>query len=92
MPLHDLQKYLEAHIPGACLPVDLLKIAKSVGCRRYVPKGPNRSLHGPTNSLLTLVVDGECCLDRLYGGFFSGEFLNVSCFNVFFLLEKPLFI
>ncbi|KAL7643504.1 UNVERIFIED_CONTAM: hypothetical protein RMT77_005486 [Armadillidium vulgare] len=71
MPLHDLQKYLEAHIPGACLPVDLLKIAKSVGCRRYVPKGPNRSLHGPTNSLLTLVVDGECCLDRLYGGFFS---------------------
>lgn len=83
MPLHDLQKYLEAHIPGACLPVDLLKIAKSVGCRRYVPKGPNRSLHGPTNSLLTLVVDGECCLDRLYGGFFSGKFQSDFFFYYF---------
>lgn len=74
MLLKDLQKYIEKEINGTYIPVDLLKISKSIGYRHYVPKGPNKSFHGLPNSNFTLVVDGECCLDRLYGGFFSGIF------------------
>ncbi|XP_042225135.1 constitutive coactivator of PPAR-gamma-like protein 1 isoform X7 [Homarus americanus] len=70
MVIQDLQRFLESQVPGACVPVDLLKIAKSVGIRRgnqrNVPRG---GYGGPTP--LTLVVDGEYCLDRLYGGFYS---------------------
>lgn len=66
MGVHELQKFIEMHCPNACVPVDLLKIAHSVGIRR--PVGRNR---GPLQTQLCLVVDGECCLDRLYGGYFS---------------------
>ena len=71
MTIQDLQKFLESQVPGACVPVDLLRIAKSVGYRRSRIGGrPGYNQSG----VLTLVVDGECCLDRLYGGFFSGRY------------------
>ncbi|KAK3851415.1 hypothetical protein Pcinc_041934 [Petrolisthes cinctipes] len=69
MVIQDLQRFLESQVPGACVPVDLLKIAKSVGVRRGNQRGMPRGGYGPAP--LTLVVDGEYCLDRLYGGFFS---------------------
>ncbi|XP_013788350.2 constitutive coactivator of PPAR-gamma-like protein 1 [Limulus polyphemus] len=62
MGIQSLQQFITAHCPGACVPVDLLKIAHSVGVRRRNQLYYNR---------LCLVVDGECCLDRLYGGFYS---------------------
>lgn len=71
MVIQDLQRFLESQVPGACVPVDLLKIAKSVGVRRGNQRGVPRGGYGPAP--LTLVVDGEYCLDRLYGGFFSGQ-------------------
>ena len=71
MGIQVFQKFIETHCPTACVPVDLLKIARSVGVsRRSRPNGNGR----PTNNnsgRLCLVVDGECCLDRLYGGYFS---------------------
>lgn len=69
MAIQDLQRFLESQVPGACVPVDLLKIAKSVGIRRSNHRNAPRGLYGHVP--LTLVVDGEYCLDRLYGGFFS---------------------
>ncbi|XP_064078326.1 constitutive coactivator of PPAR-gamma-like protein 1 homolog [Macrobrachium nipponense] len=69
MAIQDLQRFLESQVPGACVPVDLLKIARSVAVRRGNPRNIPRG--GYVHSPLTLVVDGECCLDRLYGGFFS---------------------
>ncbi|KAK8739831.1 hypothetical protein OTU49_003219 [Cherax quadricarinatus] len=69
MVIQDLQRFLESQVPGACVPVDLLKIAKSVGIRRGNQRNAPRGGYGHTP--LTLVVDGEYCLDRLYGGFFS---------------------
>lgn len=69
MAIQDLQRFLESQVPGACVPVDLLKIARSVAVRRGNPRNVPRG--GYIHSPLTLVVDGECCLDRLYGGFFS---------------------
>lgn len=63
MGIQALHKFIEANCPGACVPVDLLKIARTAAVRRTrQPYLGNR---------LCLVVDGECCLDRLYGGYFS---------------------
>ncbi|CAN7937173.1 unnamed protein product [Ixodes hexagonus] len=67
MGIQALQKFIEANCPGACVPVDLLKIARTAAVRR-VGRGNTRS---PASNRLCLVVDGECCLDRLYGGYFS---------------------
>lgn len=68
MGIQALQKFIEANCPGACVPVDLLKIARTAAVRR-VGRGNARS--PATSNRLCLVVDGECCLDRLYGGYFS---------------------
>ncbi|XP_065572415.1 constitutive coactivator of PPAR-gamma-like protein 1 isoform X2 [Artemia franciscana] len=68
MCLKDLQKYLEAEIDGASVPVNLIKIAmETVGSAPFHP-GANALM--PQNEL-NILVDGESCLDRLYGGFYS---------------------
>ncbi|KAL1425872.1 hypothetical protein MTO96_018854 [Rhipicephalus appendiculatus] len=69
MGIQALQKFIEANCPGACVPVDLLKIARNAAVRRPGARG-NPRLPAAGNRLC-LVVDGECCLDRLYGGYFS---------------------
>lgn len=70
MGIQSLQKFIEANCPNACVPVDLLKIARNVAVRRI---GGGRNVRQPYyfSNRLCLVVDGECCLDRLYGGFYS---------------------
>jgi hypothetical protein len=52
------------------MPVDLLKISRLV-----VQRQRNRMVKGQLHNTgkLRLVLDGECCLDRLYGGYFSGR-------------------
>ncbi|XP_013779600.1 constitutive coactivator of PPAR-gamma-like protein 1 homolog isoform X2 [Limulus polyphemus] len=70
MGIQSLQQFIETHCPGACVPVDLLKIARSVGVR-CVGGVRGHFRNQLLCNRLCLVVDGECCLDRLYGGFFS---------------------
>lgn len=69
MGIQDLQTFLESSaIPESCVGVDLVRIARSVSqklAKQNYKKG-NNSL-----TKFSLVVDGECCLDRLYGGYFS---------------------
>ncbi|XP_043207106.1 constitutive coactivator of PPAR-gamma-like protein 1 isoform X2 [Amphibalanus amphitrite] len=69
MGIQDLQRYIEAHVPGACVPVDLLKIARGVTLHR--PRTPGSRHRPPAAVELCLVLDAEGCLDRLYGGYFS---------------------
>ncbi|XP_075524813.1 constitutive coactivator of PPAR-gamma-like protein 1 homolog [Dermacentor variabilis] len=69
MGIQALQKFIEANCPGACVPVDLLKIARNAAVRR--PGGRGNPRLPAAGNRLCLVVDGECCLDRLYGGYFS---------------------
>ena len=70
--LQTLQQLIETQFAGACLSVDLLRIASTVA-------GPYQ--HGGRVAL-SLVIDAECCLDRLYGGYVSGNFLSQSsCFH-----------
>ncbi len=74
--LQTLQQLIETQFAGACLSVDLLRIASTVA-------GPYQ--HGGRVAL-SLVIDAECCLDRLYGGYVSGKLLSQS--NCFHKLEK----
>lgn len=72
MGIQDLQTFLEgSSIPESCVGVDLVRIARSVSLRL----GKHSQKKGGNNVLtkFSLVVDGECCLDRLYGGYFSGK-------------------
>lgn len=71
MGIQDLQLFLDGNsVPGAAVPVDLLKIGRNITQRQRtrVGKGQPQPIATPK---LKLVVDGECCLDRLYGGYFS---------------------
>lgn len=67
------------------MPVDLLKVARSI-----IQKQRNRTGKGQpqmlSNAKLRLVLDGECCLDRLYGGYFSG--IHVLCV-LSFIISTP---
>ncbi|KAL0276882.1 UNVERIFIED_CONTAM: hypothetical protein PYX00_004350 [Menopon gallinae] len=66
MGVQNLQNFLEAgHVEGGAVPVELLKIARSF----QRPVNQNRS--NPNNKKLSLILDAECCLSRLYGGYFS---------------------
>lgn len=75
MGIRDLQVFLDSNnVPGASVPIDLLKYVRSLSQR---PR--NRVVKGqlqqpPSMAKMRLVVDAECCLDRLYGGYFSGKF------------------
>ncbi|XP_037087602.1 constitutive coactivator of PPAR-gamma-like protein 1 homolog [Pollicipes pollicipes] len=69
MGIQDLQRFIEAHVPNACVPVDLLKIARGVTLHR--PRTPSSRHRPPPSVELCLVLDAEGCLDRLYGGYFS---------------------
>ncbi|XP_034241898.1 constitutive coactivator of PPAR-gamma-like protein 1 homolog [Thrips palmi] len=72
MGVQDLQTFLESSsVPGGTVNVELLKVARSVVSKQ---NGRNKKqkeslLGGP--QMFSLVVDAECCIDRLYGGFFS---------------------
>ncbi|XP_031829961.2 constitutive coactivator of PPAR-gamma-like protein 1 homolog [Nomia melanderi] len=69
MGIQDLQVFLDYNsIQGGSVPVDLLKIARTITQRQHNRIGKAQQLH---SGKLRLVLDGECCLDRLYGGYFS---------------------
>lgn len=72
MGIQDLQIFMEGNsVPGASVPVDLLKIGRNISQRprsRSAKGGGQPQVAGPK---LRLVIDGECCLDRLYAGYFS---------------------
>lgn len=69
MGVQELQAFIETHAPAACVPVDLLKIARGVTLRQ--PRTPAARFRPPPAVELCLVLDAESCLDRLYGGYFS---------------------
>lgn len=72
MGIQDLQAFLESNsLEGGAVSVDLLKIARNV-TQRQQPHNANRKIR-PIGNKLKLIVDAECCLDRLYGGYFSGN-------------------
>lgn len=82
MGIQDLQAFLESNnLEGGAVSVDLLKIARNV-TQRQQPHNTNRKIR-PIGNKLKLIVDAECCLDRLYGGFFSGNlnlYLSLQCY------------
>lgn len=76
MGIQDLQAFLESpSLEGGAVSVDLLKIARNITQPRQQPAHVNRKVRQLGNKL-KLIIDAECCLDRLYGGYFSG----IYCF------------
>ncbi|KAG7214073.1 hypothetical protein KM043_001438 [Ampulex compressa] len=70
MGIQDLQVFLDGNfVQGGSMPVDLLKIARTITQRQRIRIGKLPQLH--SSAKLRLVLDGECCLDRLYAGYFS---------------------
>ncbi|KAK6635083.1 hypothetical protein RUM44_000332 [Polyplax serrata] len=67
MGVQNLQNFIEAeHVEGGAVAVELSKIARSISR----PNNQNRN-NKPNSKKLFLILDAECCLDRLYGGYFS---------------------
>ncbi|KAJ8958757.1 hypothetical protein NQ317_008079, partial [Molorchus minor] len=78
------KNFLESQsLEGGAVSVDLLKIARNVS-QRQQPHNANRKIR-PLGNKLKLIVDAENCLDRLYGGYFSG----LAAFSLGFYLERP---
>lgn len=74
MGVGDLQTFLESSsLDRGAVSVDLIKIARNV-TQRQQPHNTNRKIR-PIGNKLKLIIDAEDCLDRLYGGYFSGEYL-----------------
>ncbi|KAK0085742.1 hypothetical protein PV325_004479 [Microctonus aethiopoides] len=70
MGIQDFQTFLDSNcVPGGAVPVDLLKIARHVIQRQRNRANKAQIPHSPP--IIRLILDGECCLDRLYGGYFS---------------------
>lgn len=65
--LHD---FIEANSPGE--EIDLIKIAAN-----HVANLPDDQRKPGVTPKFCLVIDGESCLNRLYGGYFSGK-LNIE--------------
>lgn len=79
MGVENLQCFVEGgHMEGVAENVDLLHVARAVQARHKSSKAKQY------NKKLCLVLDAECCLDRLYGGYFSGLYLFLF-FCVFIL-------
>lgn len=74
MTIESFQRFVETFCPSACVPVDLVKIARNIILNNLTPRVYHDFRFQPPEfipSPLCLVMDGECCLDRLYGGFFG---------------------
>lgn len=73
MGIQDLQAYIDSsQIVGSSVAVDLLRIARGLTLRQNRQQTKAGKLSQQGSNKLCLVVDGECCLHRLYGGYFSG--------------------
>lgn len=83
MGIQDLQTFLESsQVEGSCVGVDLVRIARTQA-QKWVKQVHKKPPNG--NGKFHLVVDAECCLDRLYGGYFSdwvcgGQWNRVTAF------------
>ncbi|XP_049782108.1 constitutive coactivator of PPAR-gamma-like protein 1 [Schistocerca cancellata] len=72
MGIQDLQAFIDSsQIPGSSVPVDLLRIARGLAVKQSRQQQKTGKPLNHVNNKLSLVVDGECCLHRLYGGYFS---------------------
>lgn len=88
MGVQNLQNFLEAgHVEGGAVPVELLKIARSF------PRPNKQNRNKPNTKKLSLILDAECCLDRLYGGFFSGKIkISLSCCSLAIVDKQTIII
>lgn len=90
MGIQDLQIFLNNKYVGGSEPVDLIRMANTFRMDQYYRVGKSRELY---SGKLRLVLDGECCLDRLYGGSYSSiyTFSLVCYFFNKYKIEKAIY-
>ncbi len=79
MGVKFLQDLVESNnvFPDSTEAVDLIQLG--INLTKNTPAQSRKSGNAPK---LGLVVDGECCLNRLYGGYFSGKFSRANLFKI----------
>lgn len=71
MGVQDFHRFIRQKCPHVFVPVDLLKVAQAIGIRRQPQNFTANAVWSRQGGALHIVIDGECCLDRLYGGYFN---------------------
>lgn len=84
MGVDKLLEYLDSgKIEGSCVNVNLTQLGHTVS-QQLAKKMVVRKVHQNLNQMqlskaqLCLLVDAECCLDRLYGGYYSGNIFGIN--------------
>lgn len=74
MGVDKLLDYLDSgKIEGSCVNVNLTQLGHTVS-QQLSKKMVIRKVQMPVSKAqFCLLVDAECCLDRLYGGYYSGN-------------------
>ena len=79
MGVDKLLEYLDSgKIEGSCVNVNLTQLGHTVS-QQLAKKMVVRKVHQSISQIqvskaqFCLLVDAECCLDRLYGGYYSGK-------------------
>jgi len=74
MGVDKLLDYLDSgKIEGSCVNVNLTQLGHTVS-QQLAKKMIIRKVEMPmSKTQFCLLVDAECCLDRLYGGYYSGN-------------------
>lgn len=79
MGVDKLLEYLDSgKIEGSCVHVNLTQLGHTVS-QQFAKKMIVRKVHQNLSQFqvgkaeFCLLVDAECCLDRLYGGYYSGK-------------------
>jgi len=79
MGVDKLLEYLDSgKIEGSCVNVNLTQLGHTVS-QQLAKKMVVRKVHQNLSQIqvskaqFCLLVDAECCLDRLYGGYYSGK-------------------
>ena len=62
MGVEALQSFLENECKDANVPVDMAKLIK------VASETPEGAVSASGGGKISLIIDAECCLDRLYGG------------------------
>ncbi|CAB1335843.1 unnamed protein product [Coregonus sp. 'balchen'] len=69
MGVQGFQEYLEKRCPGAAVPVDLLKLARTPGRQPPHPHHPHHPGPMPPPPPARILIDADSGLQRLYGGY-----------------------
>lgn len=101
MGVDKLLEYLDSgKIEGSCINVNLTQLGHTMSqqlAKKMVIRKVKQNLNQiqVNNTQFCLLVDAECCLDRLYGGYYSGKYILrmiMKCIINYYNINIDLFL